>query len=281
MPVMIPAAGTSSPYMPVRRELAELEERRARDRAAAPAARAAAACRAPHAWPARPLRRPATARATCARRSATTAAICAAFCRKASLRVFRRVSRTLMAGAASPIASTAWPAPPSNGTFFLGRTRGRMALNIKSAETDRLARELAALTGESITEAVTRALEQRLEDQRAAEGDVARAAGAGGSARRAVRPRWRAIRCSDDSAQPTSCSATTMTAPSTDVVVDTLGHRCDSRATSPKRGHSDRRSRGIRKLRHVRVHPVRVPDGAASARFGAGWRRPSSTSFCG
>ena len=41
-----------------------------------------------------------------------------------------------------------------------------MALNIKSAETDRLARELAALTGESITEAVTRALELRLEHER-------------------------------------------------------------------------------------------------------------------
>ena len=40
-----------------------------------------------------------------------------------------------------------------------------MALNIKSAETDRLARELAALTGESITEAVTRALEMRLEEE--------------------------------------------------------------------------------------------------------------------
>jgi antitoxin VapB len=41
-----------------------------------------------------------------------------------------------------------------------------MALNIKSAETDRLARELAALTGESITEAVTRAVEMRLEQER-------------------------------------------------------------------------------------------------------------------
>jgi antitoxin VapB len=41
-----------------------------------------------------------------------------------------------------------------------------MALNIKSAETDRLARELAALTGESITEAVRRALEMRLEQER-------------------------------------------------------------------------------------------------------------------
>ena len=48
-----------------------------------------------------------------------------------------------------------------------------MALNIKSAETDRLARELAELTGESITEAVTRALELRLEQERG-ERDVLR-----------------------------------------------------------------------------------------------------------
>jgi antitoxin VapB len=41
-----------------------------------------------------------------------------------------------------------------------------MVLNIKSAETDRLARELSALTGESITEAVTKALELRLERER-------------------------------------------------------------------------------------------------------------------
>jgi antitoxin VapB len=33
-------------------------------------------------------------------------------------------------------------------------------------EADRLARELSALTGESLTEAVTRALEERLERQR-------------------------------------------------------------------------------------------------------------------
>ena len=38
-----------------------------------------------------------------------------------------------------------------------------MALNIKSQETDRLARELAGETGESITEAVTNALAERLE----------------------------------------------------------------------------------------------------------------------
>lgn len=37
-----------------------------------------------------------------------------------------------------------------------------MALNIKDAATDRLAREVAALTGESITDAVRVALEQRL-----------------------------------------------------------------------------------------------------------------------
>jgi antitoxin VapB len=37
-----------------------------------------------------------------------------------------------------------------------------MALNIKSNEADRLARELAAATGESITTAVTVALAERL-----------------------------------------------------------------------------------------------------------------------
>jgi len=37
-----------------------------------------------------------------------------------------------------------------------------MALNIKSDEADRLARELAAVTGESLTTAVTVALQERL-----------------------------------------------------------------------------------------------------------------------
>jgi len=37
-----------------------------------------------------------------------------------------------------------------------------MALNIKSPETDRLARELASATGESITTAVSTALRERL-----------------------------------------------------------------------------------------------------------------------
>jgi len=42
-----------------------------------------------------------------------------------------------------------------------------MPLNIKSPEADRIARELAELTGESITEAVIRSVEERLERERA------------------------------------------------------------------------------------------------------------------
>jgi antitoxin VapB len=38
-----------------------------------------------------------------------------------------------------------------------------MSLNIKSEETHRLARELAELTGESLTEAVTEAVRERLD----------------------------------------------------------------------------------------------------------------------
>jgi antitoxin VapB len=38
-----------------------------------------------------------------------------------------------------------------------------MALSIKSEEADRLARELAAATGETLTDAVTNALRERLE----------------------------------------------------------------------------------------------------------------------
>ncbi|MGH6896066.1 MAG: type II toxin-antitoxin system VapB family antitoxin [Geminicoccaceae bacterium] len=38
-----------------------------------------------------------------------------------------------------------------------------MALSLKDAETDRLAREVAKLTGESLTEAVRTALAERLE----------------------------------------------------------------------------------------------------------------------
>jgi antitoxin VapB len=38
-----------------------------------------------------------------------------------------------------------------------------MAISIKDAETDRLARALVAVTGESLTEAIKRALHERLE----------------------------------------------------------------------------------------------------------------------
>lgn len=42
-----------------------------------------------------------------------------------------------------------------------------MALNIKNPETHRLARELARRTGESVTQAVTVALRERLECEKA------------------------------------------------------------------------------------------------------------------
>jgi antitoxin VapB len=41
-----------------------------------------------------------------------------------------------------------------------------MAITIRSSEADRLAQELAAVTGESITDAVTNALRERLERHR-------------------------------------------------------------------------------------------------------------------
>lgn len=41
-----------------------------------------------------------------------------------------------------------------------------MALSIKSEEADRLARDLAATTGESLTDAVTVALRERLDRER-------------------------------------------------------------------------------------------------------------------
>lgn len=41
-----------------------------------------------------------------------------------------------------------------------------MSLNIKDAQTDKLAREVAELAGESITEAIRRALEERREKLR-------------------------------------------------------------------------------------------------------------------
>lgn len=51
-----------------------------------------------------------------------------------------------------------------------------MALSIKTDKADRLARELAQLTGDSITDAVTKALEGQLErerEKRAADKDFA------------------------------------------------------------------------------------------------------------
>lgn len=41
-----------------------------------------------------------------------------------------------------------------------------MALSLKDPETDRLAREVAKLTGESLTEAVRKSLSERLERER-------------------------------------------------------------------------------------------------------------------
>ena len=41
-----------------------------------------------------------------------------------------------------------------------------MVLSIKSVEADKLARELARLTGESLTDAITNALRERLERER-------------------------------------------------------------------------------------------------------------------
>jgi antitoxin VapB len=62
-----------------------------------------------------------------------------------------------------------------------------MALNIKSEEADRLVRELVALTGEGITEAVTKAVSERLETERAR-------AGHDGARRAALKAELRLIR---------------------------------------------------------------------------------------
>lgn len=50
----------------------------------------------------------------------------------------------------------------------VSRKASIMALSIKTDEADRLARELARLTGETMTDAVTKALAERLERERAA-----------------------------------------------------------------------------------------------------------------
>jgi antitoxin VapB len=49
-----------------------------------------------------------------------------------------------------------------------------MALSLKDPETDRLAREVARLTGESLTEAVRKALAERLQRERLRRGRPAR-----------------------------------------------------------------------------------------------------------
>lgn len=49
------------------------------------------------------------------------------------------------------------------GRFFLGTYPSAVPLRIKDPETDRLARELASTTGESLTAAVAIALRERLE----------------------------------------------------------------------------------------------------------------------
>ncbi len=49
-----------------------------------------------------------------------------------------------------------------------------MALSLKDSETDRLAREVARLTGESLTEAVRKSLAERLERERLRRGPPAR-----------------------------------------------------------------------------------------------------------
>ena len=49
-----------------------------------------------------------------------------------------------------------------------------MALSLKDKETDRLAREVAALTGESLTDTVRKALAERLARERLRRGQPAR-----------------------------------------------------------------------------------------------------------
>jgi antitoxin VapB len=51
-----------------------------------------------------------------------------------------------------------------------------MALSLKDKETDRLAREVAALTGETLTVAIRKALAERLERERLCRGQPSRLA---------------------------------------------------------------------------------------------------------
>jgi antitoxin VapB len=72
-----------------------------------------------------------------------------------------------------------------------------VVLNIKDPETDRVARELAAATGESITVAVRRAMEERLRRVRASGAEQAIRADIDGIV---ARGRARALR--ESAAQP-------------------------------------------------------------------------------
>ena len=58
--------------------------------------------------------------------------------------------------------------------LWLYRNRLPMALSLKDPETDRLAREVAKLTGESLTEAVRKSLAERLERERLRRGKPAK-----------------------------------------------------------------------------------------------------------
>jgi antitoxin VapB len=71
------------------------------------------------------------------------------------------------------------------------RQNAAMALRIKSDKADRLARELATVTGESLTDAVTIAIEDRLARERRATSDVV------GRLRR-VREEMRTVRLLDN-----------------------------------------------------------------------------------
>ena len=51
-----------------------------------------------------------------------------------------------------------------------------MALSLKDKETDRLAREVAALTGETLTDAIPKAMVERLERERLRRGKTVRLA---------------------------------------------------------------------------------------------------------
>ena len=102
-----------------------------------------------------------------------------------------------------------------------------MALSLKDAETDRLAREVAKLTGESLTEAVRSALAERLERERAS-GERRRGSPSGSTSSRRNARRCRIT----TPAARTRSSATTSTACRADGA-RYLGHRCHPARTSP------------------------------------------------